>query len=98
MDAGHLAGDVCEQLLMLAFRSNELAGWLHFDAGEPADAMASSDLAMDKALALDDRASIVYLLMRKRNIASDQGDLGRVRVQIVGHPSTSSSATRAHMT
>jgi transcriptional regulator with XRE-family HTH domain len=60
-------------LLRLACRYSEFTGWLYQDAGEPERAMSFSERAMDYALALDDPTDTVYLLMRKTNIANDQG-------------------------
>ena len=68
---------VMDDLLRLACRYNEFAGWLHQDAGDPDQAMAHSDRAMDFALSLDDSATMAYLLMRKANIAADQGKIDR---------------------
>lgn len=65
------------QLLYLAFRYNELAGWLYQDAGDPDNAMVYSDRAMDYALAADDNIDMAYVLMRKSNIACDLGVTGR---------------------
>lgn len=65
--------DVREDLLVLACRYNEFAGWLYQDAGDPTNAMAFSDRAMDYAVALGDPIAVAYLLMRKSNIASDLG-------------------------
>jgi tetratricopeptide (TPR) repeat protein len=60
-------------MLQLACRYSEFTGWLYQDAGEPEQAMAFSERAMDYALALEDPTDTVYLLMRKTNIANDLG-------------------------
>jgi tetratricopeptide (TPR) repeat protein len=70
-------GRVREELLRLAYQYHELAGWLLQDAGDPGRAMAMSDRAMERTMVLDDRPSTVYILTRKSNIASDQGNPDR---------------------
>lgn len=69
--------DVRADLLRLACRYNEFAGWLYQDAGDPANAMLYSDKAMDYALAIGEPTDTTYLLMRKSNIASDLGSPDR---------------------
>lgn len=69
--------EVRDDLLMLACRYNEFAGWLYQDAGNPTDAMVYSDRAMDYAMAIGDPTDTTYLLMRKSNIASDLGTFDR---------------------
>jgi tetratricopeptide (TPR) repeat protein len=71
------SSSVTDDLLRLACRYNEFAGWLHQDAGLADHAMAHSDRAMEIALSLENSAIIAYLLMRKANIASDQGKIDR---------------------
>lgn len=66
-------GDVRDELLQLACRYNEFAGWLSQDSGDPDNAMAFSDRAMDYALEINDPRETAYVLMRKANIAIDQG-------------------------
>ncbi len=66
-----------DDLLELAFRYNELTGWLYQDAGDPAKAMTYSDRAMDYATMSGDAVNIAYVLMRKANIACDQGSAAR---------------------
>lgn len=70
-------GEVRSELLVLACRYNEFAGWLYQDSGEPDNAMAFSDRAMDYALEINDPRETAYVLMRKANIAIDQGKPGR---------------------
>lgn len=69
--------DVRGDLLVLACRYNEFAGWLYQDAGDPTSAMHYSDRAMDYAMAIGDPTEMAYLLMRKSNIASDLGGFDR---------------------
>ncbi len=66
-------GPVRDDLLYLAYRYNELAGWLWQDAGEAGRAMQFSDRAMDYGLEIDISRESAYILMRKSNIASDLG-------------------------
>jgi tetratricopeptide (TPR) repeat protein len=67
----HAHGPIRLQLVDLACRYNEFAGWLYQDAGDPETAMAFSDCAMDYALEIDDANEISYVLMRKANVAVD---------------------------
>lgn len=69
--------DVRGDLLVLACRYNEFAGWLYQDAGDPTSAMHYSDRAMDYAMAIGDPTETAYLLMRKSNVASDLGGFDR---------------------
>ena len=78
------ASPVMDDLLRLACRYNEFAGWLHQDAGDQGQAMAHSDRAMDFALSLDDAATTAYLLMRKANVAADQGKIDRAASLVEG--------------
>jgi tetratricopeptide (TPR) repeat protein len=71
-------GSVRRDLLMLAFRYNELAGWLYQDAGNPEGAMRYTDRSMDYALEMDGSREKAYALMRKADIASDLGNSDRV--------------------
>jgi tetratricopeptide (TPR) repeat protein len=70
-------GTTFDGLLELAFRYNELTGWLYQDAGDPARAMTYSDRAMDYATTSGDAINIAYVLMRKANIACDLGSTAR---------------------
>jgi tetratricopeptide (TPR) repeat protein len=67
------SGRTRQRLVYLAYRYNEFAGWLYQDAGELAPAMAYSDRAMDYALELGTPRENSYVLMRKANIAIDDG-------------------------
>ncbi|WP_159104635.1 hypothetical protein [Plantactinospora sp. BB1] len=69
--------DIRGDLLVLAYRYNEFAGWLYQDAGDTRNAMHYSDRAMDYALAIDSPTETAYLLMRKSNIANDMGAFDR---------------------
>jgi tetratricopeptide (TPR) repeat protein len=64
-------GDVRRELLMLAFRYNEFAGWLYQDACDPDKAMRYTDRSMDYALELGEPRENAYVLMRKADIAAD---------------------------
>jgi tetratricopeptide (TPR) repeat protein len=64
-------GIVRRDLLTLAFRYNELAGWLYQDAGNPESAMRYTDRSMEYALELGEPRETVYALMRKADIAGD---------------------------
>ncbi len=66
-------GEAKGELAHLASRYNEFTGWLYQDAGDTDQAMAFSDRAMDYALETDDVPGAAYVLMRKANIAVDQG-------------------------
>lgn len=86
-------GTTFDGLLELAFRYNELTGWLYQDAGDPVRAMTYSDRAMDYATTSGDAINIAYVLMRKANIACDLGSTARavgltkaaLRTQIIFH-------------
>jgi tetratricopeptide (TPR) repeat protein len=65
-------------LLSLAFRYNELAGWLYQDAGNPDAAMRYSDRAMEYAVELGEARETAYVLMRKADIAGDLDNPDRV--------------------
>jgi len=64
-------GGVRQDLLMLAFRYNELAGWLYQDAGNPESAMRYTDRSMEYALEIGEIRETAYALMRKADIAAD---------------------------
>ncbi|GIH14712.1 helix-turn-helix domain-containing protein [Rugosimonospora africana] len=61
------------ELTHLACQYNEFTGWLYQDSGDSDKAMSFSDRAMDFALEADDAYKAAYVLMRKANIAIDQG-------------------------
>jgi tetratricopeptide (TPR) repeat protein len=63
---------------MLAFRYNELAGWLYQDAGNPENAMHYTDRSMDYVLASGKPRETAYVLMRKADIAADLDKPDRV--------------------
>jgi hypothetical protein len=65
------------QLLSRVVRYAEFAGWLFQDAGSLMDAEKWTNRALDYAHECDDPQLTSYLLMRKSNIASDEGDVGR---------------------
>ena len=64
-------GIVREDLLKLAFRYNEFAGWLYQDAGDPDQAMRYTDRSSEYALEIGDAEDTAYVLMRKADIAAD---------------------------
>lgn len=64
-------GAVRSDLLLLACRYNEFAGWLYQDAGQTDHAMAYTDRAMDYSLEIGDPNETGYVLMRKTHIACD---------------------------
>jgi tetratricopeptide (TPR) repeat protein len=66
-------GNVRTRLLILAFRYNELAGWLYQDAGYPDRAISYTDRSMDYSLELGTARENSYALMRKADIAADLG-------------------------
>lgn len=70
-DAKH--GPIRQELVRLSCLYNEFTGWLYQDAGDPDSALLFTERATDRAIALDEAANSVYLLMRKSNIASDSG-------------------------
>jgi transcriptional regulator with XRE-family HTH domain len=71
------AGEGRAELLTVGARYAEFAGWLHQDAGNPQEAAYWSDRAMGWAQAADNDLMVSYVLMRKSNQASGQGDANR---------------------
>ena len=69
--------EIREELLLLAFRYNEFAGWLYQDAGNPEQAMRYTDRAVDYALEIGSPREMSYVLMRKADIAADLGNPDR---------------------
>jgi transcriptional regulator with XRE-family HTH domain len=63
-------------LLWLATRYAECAGWLNQDTGDLAAAVHWSGRASEYAQELNDPWLISYVLMRRSNIATDAGDRG----------------------
>jgi transcriptional regulator with XRE-family HTH domain len=66
------------ELLSLAFRYNEFAGWLYQDACNPEQAMRYTDRSMDYALEMGQPRETSYVLMRKADIAADLDNPNRV--------------------
>jgi tetratricopeptide (TPR) repeat protein len=64
-------GEARDQLVLLALRYNEFAGWLYQDACNPEQAMRFTDRSMDYALEIDHEQESSYVLMRKADIAAD---------------------------
>jgi tetratricopeptide (TPR) repeat protein len=71
-------GDVRQDLLMLAFRYNEFAGWLYQDACNPDQAMRYTDRSMEYAMEIGESRERAYVLMRKADIAADLDHPDRV--------------------
>jgi len=71
-------GGIRRELLSLAHRYNEFAGWLYQDAGNPDLAMRLTDRSMEYALELDNPRDTSYVLMRKADIAADLDSPDRV--------------------
>jgi hypothetical protein len=71
------AGEGRAELLTVGARYAEFAGWLHQDAGDPKAAAYWSDRAMGWAQAAGNDLMVSYVLMRKSNQASSQGDANR---------------------
>jgi tetratricopeptide (TPR) repeat protein len=71
-------GDVRTELVILALRYNEFAGWLYQDACSAEQAMIFTDRAMDYALEIDRPRETSYVLMRKADIAADLDKPDRV--------------------
>lgn len=71
------AGEGRAELLTVGARYAEFAGWLHQDAGDPQAAAYWSDRAMGWAQAAGNDLMVSYVLMRKSNQASSQGDANR---------------------
>ena len=69
--------EVRGELLDVAARCAELAGWVHQDAGDLATADRWTARAVDYALAGGAPRLVTYVLMRRSNIASDGHDAGR---------------------
>ncbi|WP_189081802.1 tetratricopeptide repeat protein [Mangrovihabitans endophyticus] len=63
-------GDIRRELLNLALRYNEFAGWLYQDACNSDAAMRFTDRAMEYGLELGENRPSAYVLMRKADIAS----------------------------
>jgi hypothetical protein len=61
-------------VLRITARYYEFYGWLLQDVGRHHDARASTDRARDLALELGDNSLSSYLMMRRSNIATDEGD------------------------
>jgi transcriptional regulator with XRE-family HTH domain len=70
--------DVRRELLMLAFRYNEFAGWLYQDACDPDSAMRYTDRSMEYAMEIGEARETSYVLMRKADIAGDLDNPDRV--------------------
>lgn len=70
VDAG---GGGRRDLLRVAARFAEFAGWLQQDAGDPQAALHWSATARDFAREAEDQQLIAYIDMRRSNIASDAG-------------------------
>jgi tetratricopeptide (TPR) repeat protein len=71
------SGEGRAELLTVGARYAEFAGWLYQDAGDPQEAAYWSDRAMGWAQAADNDLMVSYVLMRKSNQASSQGDAPR---------------------
>jgi transcriptional regulator with XRE-family HTH domain len=71
------AGEGRTELLTVGARYAEFAGWLHQDTGNPQAAVYWSDRAMGWAQAAGNDLMVSYVLMRKSNQASSQGDANR---------------------
>lgn len=65
------------ELLGVAARCAELAGWVHQDAGDLRAADRWTARAVDYALAGRDTRLVSYIVMRRSNVASDAGDAPR---------------------
>ena len=70
-------GEIRDELLLLAFRYNEFAGWLYQDASNPDQAMRYTDRSVDYALEIGSPREMSYVLMRKADIAADLGNPDR---------------------
>lgn len=66
-------GPDARRLAYITARHAEFGGWLAQDAGALVDAMRWTDAALEAARLIDDRELESYVLMRKSNIALDQG-------------------------
>jgi hypothetical protein len=71
------SGEGRAELLTVGARYAEFAGWLYQDAGDPQAAAYWSDRAMGWAQAAGNDLMVCYVLMRKSNQASSQGDAPR---------------------
>jgi hypothetical protein len=71
------AGEGRTELLTVGARYAEFAGWLHQDAGNPQEAAYWTDRAVGWAEAADNDLMVSYVLMRKSNQASSQGNANR---------------------
>jgi transcriptional regulator with XRE-family HTH domain/tetratricopeptide (TPR) repeat protein len=90
------SGEGRNELLTVGARYAEFTGWLHHDAGDPQAAAYWSDRAMGWAQAAGNDLMVSYVLMRKSNQASSQGDasrtLGLARAALRGQDRLSSRA------
>ena len=71
------SGEARTELLTVGARYAEFAGWLHQDAGNPQKAAAWSERAQSWAEAAGNGLLVSYVLMRRSNQASSQGDAPR---------------------
>jgi transcriptional regulator with XRE-family HTH domain len=69
-------GSDFRRLAYITARHAEFAGWLSQDSGDLTDAMRWTDAALEAARLIADRELESYILMRKSNIATDQGHSG----------------------
>ncbi|MGH8884999.1 MAG: helix-turn-helix domain-containing protein [Egibacteraceae bacterium] len=67
-------GDVRDELLTVAARYAEFAGWLSQDAGDAQAARYWTDRAMERAQEAGNHVQVSHLLMRKSHQARDQRD------------------------
>ncbi|MDQ3701436.1 MAG: helix-turn-helix domain-containing protein [Chloroflexota bacterium] len=74
---GDASPDASGELLGVAARCAELAGWVYQDAGDLRAADRWTARAVDYALAGGDARLVSYVLMRRSNVASDAGDAPR---------------------
>lgn len=71
------SGQARQELLVVGAKYAEFTGWLHQDAGDPQSAAYWTDRALMWAEATEDPLLISYVLMRRSNVVSGQGDSAR---------------------
>ncbi|MGA5556072.1 helix-turn-helix domain-containing protein [Streptomyces lavendulocolor] len=98
-DAGsHAVGEQRAEIWLLASRFAEYTGWMAQEAGNPAEALRWTSLAVRWGAHGGDETVAAYALVRKAFIAQHRGDTGaviRFADQAAGHPAAT-PVIRAH--
>lgn len=100
-DAGpHAVGEQRAEIWLLASRFAEYTGWMAQEAGNPAEALRWTSLAVRWGAQGGDETVAAYALVRKAFIAQHRGDTGAAigfADQAAGHPAAN-PVIRAHAT